>query len=49
MKKKDIKQEMRVEFATLWVKSAVHKNKKKYTRKLKHRKHGRNNQSKSIT
>ena len=49
MKKKDIIQEMRVEFATLWVKSAVHKNRKKYSRKLKHRKNERDIQSKSST
>jgi len=34
----NIKQEMRVEFATLWVKRNVHKNKKKYSRKTKHKK-----------
>ncbi len=28
---------LRAEFAKLWIKKAVHKNKKKYTRKLKHK------------
>ena len=28
---------LRAEFAQLWIKKAVHKNKKKYTRKLKHK------------
>jgi len=37
--KEDIKRAMRVEFAQLWVKSAVHKNKKKYSRKPKHKTH----------
>jgi len=32
-----IKQDMRVAFATLWTKKVVHKNKKKYTRKPKHK------------
>ena len=38
MKKKEtIKQEMRAEFVNLWHKRSVHKNKKKYTRKKKHK------------
>ena len=34
---------MRVEFATLWTKKAVHKNKKKYNRKPKHKNHEQRN------
>lgn len=37
-KTNNIKQAMRVEFATLWAKKSVHKNKKKYIRKPKHKK-----------
>jgi len=37
MKRKTIKNEMRVAFATLWHKKSVHINKKKYNRKPKHK------------
>ena len=32
-----IKQQMRAEFVKLWHKKSVHKNKKKYNRKTKHK------------
>lgn len=42
-KSQDISQKLRPEFAKLWIKRDVHKNKKKYSRKLKHRKNDTEN------
>ena len=36
-KSQDISQKLRAEFAKLWIKRDVHKNKKKYSRKTKHK------------
>ena len=37
----NIKQEMRKLFVRLWIKKQVHKNKKKYNRKRKHKNNGK--------
>ena len=42
-KEENIKQDMRAEFVKLWHKKSVHKNKKKYNRKPKHKSNGQSN------
>lgn len=37
----NIKQEMRAAFSKLWIKKSIHKNKKKYNRKTKHKNNGK--------